>query len=112
MSWNSLATHFLYSSIQQALIFILVLCVLPCSSWADTSIYQYYLNNIGDQGSVELTIENTTTYQKSFTFGPTNGNQIQQSLKQFEQAHYIIQCHKRNDLQNHPRLTLTLDQER
>jgi hypothetical protein len=99
----------IYSYFRRYYQWIVLLGLLaPNFAWADKSIYQYYLSNIGDQGSVELVIGNTTTYQKSFEFGPKNGKKIKQKLNQFEQARYIIQCHKRNDLQSHPQLSLKL----
>ena len=84
---------------------------LTTNVYANDSVYKYHLTSAGDQGSVVLSIENSTNSPKSFTFGPQNGSPLQHMLMPFEEIQYLIQCAKRTDVQSAPPLSLTLNQQ-
>ena len=87
---------------------ILILCLIGRTGFAKEPVFKYHLSNIGDQGSVLLSIDNATTSYKQFSFGPKRGAHFERDLSPFEGARFLIQCHKRGDLQSHPELSLFL----
>ena len=90
-------------------IFLLGFCLISDSNIVFAKVYDpYQITSHGDQSTIQIQVSNFGSKERDFLFGPSNGNRVVEHIPAFGSQRYLLQCLKRNDVQDMPPLEFNL----